>query len=61
MHLLHHPRMVAGNVGGLFDVFAQVMKHEGDREGVIGDLRGGLRPVDRQLESPLRMAKVPLL
>ena len=53
MHLLHHPWMVAGYVGGLFDVFAQVMKHEGHWEGVIHDLGGGFRPVDRQLESTL--------
>jgi hypothetical protein len=51
MRLLHHPRMFAGYVGALFDVLGQVMQHEGHREGVIHDLRGGFRPVDRQLES----------
>ena len=47
--------MVTGYVGGLFDVFAQVTKHEGHRERVIYDLRGGFRPVDRQLESTLEV------
>ena len=57
MHLLHLLRMVAGYVGGLSDVFAQVMQHEGHREGDIDNLRGGFWPIDRQLESTLADGK----
>ena len=57
MHRLHHPRMVAGYIGGLFDVSAQIMKHVGHREGVIHDLSGGFRPANGQLESTLADGK----
>ena len=50
MHLLHLARMVEGYVCGLLNVLSQVMKHKGHREGIIRDLCGRCRPVDRQLE-----------
>ena len=54
MHFSNLLRMLAGNVGSLFDVIAQIIENKGGyRKRIIKQFGCGFRPFNRQLQRPL--------